>query len=175
MIKHGDVAVREAKEPYTDPRAFVESGSSPEAATNKERLDMQQKTLMPLVKGNKNLLRKAFFKAINQFSGQMMLRKHSDTTGTYAVETTSFILTAKDYICNGIVSVHSDVVKLARDKNKPLLMYIANEDKFLRFNPTTICQNSFRNFRIARGRNVEMVNFKAALAENNHNLGEFKG
>lgn len=112
-------------------------------------------------KGKNNLLKKAFDELLKIFPSEQLVNKFCDEFGIYALETKSFILTAKDYIYNGIVSAHSQAVHQAWVKGKPLLMFIGREHKFLQFNPEKLLENSFLNIRGS----ITMINFDVKLAE----------
>jgi hypothetical protein len=111
-------------------------------------------------KGRKNLLKKAFLQLLKIFPNEKLIRKLSDNFGFFAIETSSFILTAKDYVYNGLVSAHSQAVYHAWIKRKPLLMFIASKNIFLQFDSQTIFDNSYINHRGS----IAMLNFKTSLA-----------
>jgi len=112
-------------------------------------------------KGKKNLLKKAFYELLKIFPNEKVIRKLKDNFGFYAIETPSFILTAKDYVYNGIVSAHSQAVYEAYLQRKPLLMFIASKNIFLQFDSQKVFDFSFVNHRGS----VVMMNFKVSLAD----------
>lgn len=120
-------------------------------------------------KGKKNLLKKGFLKLLEIFPNEKLVRKLKDNFGFFAIETSSFILTAKDYIYNNTVSAHSQAVYHAWVKRKPLLMFIARKNIFLQFDSERIFNNSYINHRGS----VTMLNFKIGLA--NASFGDPNG
>ena len=123
-------------------------------------------------KGKKNLLQEAYSKLLEIYPDEYLIQKYSDNFGTYAIETKSFILVAKSYVYNGIVSAHSQAVYHAWAKGKPLLMFIkhskvknfkasAFSEFFYQFDPDEVFSKSFENMRGS----ITMLNWKVDLAK----------
>lgn len=86
------------------------------------------------------------FKAAERINGRA-LRTRRDKIGIICLEYQSFILVARRYVYQGVVSVHRTVVYYARDNLKKIVMYVDTENGFFVFDPTQILLDSTANTR----------------------------
>jgi len=93
-------------------------------------------------KGERSLL----FKAHELYGGSIIDRLY-DEVGTFALNLAKYILVAKDYIYGNIVSAHKRAVISAFNQNKEILMYIAQDEKFYKFNPRSILEYGNENVK----------------------------
>jgi len=107
-------------------------------------------------KGKGNLL----FKAHNLLGG-IIVDKLEDELGVFALNLINHVLVAKDYIYGNKVSAHKRAVISALNQKKPLIMYIAQENKFYEFDPKMIMNHSDENMK---GKAL-MINFDIKLGE----------
>lgn len=112
---------------------------------------------LPENKGGGKLLKRA----IEKFKYPTIYGLLDDDTGTFAYEVDDYILTAKKYIYGNMVSCHKRAIYAALNQNKLILMYIADADKFYRFNPEAIIKDKETVFN-KKGEN-EMINFRIKL------------
>lgn len=84
-----------------------------------------------------------------------------DDTGKFALITNKGVLVAKRYVWGKLVSCHKQAVWSAFNLNKKLIMYIADVDKFYKFDPTEVIENSQENLK---GESV-MYNFEIKLGK----------
>lgn len=86
------------------------------------------------------------FKAAERINGRA-LRTRRDKIGIICLEYPTFILVARRYVYQGIVSVHRTIVHYARDNLKKIVMYVDTENGFFVFDPTQILSTSTPNTR----------------------------
>ena len=86
------------------------------------------------------------FKAHGLF-GEKILDRLEDEVGTFALNLPQYILVAKDYIYGDIVSAHKRAVISAQNQGKELLMYIAQDQKFYKFDPESILYYGKENMK----------------------------
>jgi len=86
------------------------------------------------------------FKAHGLF-GEKILDRLEDEVGTFALNLPQYVLVAKDYIYGSKVSAHKRAVMSAYNQNKEILMYIAQENKFYKFDPRMIMNYSDENVK----------------------------
>jgi hypothetical protein len=102
------------------------------------------------------LLKKAMEKVINK-TALYPLDKYKDDFGTYAVLFRDFILVAKKESYGWIVSCHKSILEECIKKNKPLCMYVEQQNAFYLFDPREAIKGKI-NLRAG----VEFVNFPYA-------------
>jgi hypothetical protein len=86
------------------------------------------------------------FKAAERINGRA-LRTRRDKIGIICLEYPSFILVARRYVYQGVVSVHRTIVHYARDHFKKIVMFVDEENGFFVFDPTQILSVSTPNTR----------------------------
>lgn len=106
-----------------------------------------------------NLLTQASKKFAELFPEEMPIHFFRDSKGVYCIETRNFILVAKKYIFKNIVSAHAQAVYHAWAKNKKIAMFIAEENRFLFFDPEKVLAVGFTN---KKGKTL-MFNFKVEI------------
>jgi len=74
--------------------------------------------------------------------------KLSDDYGVFAYNLKDFVLVAKDYVMGNCVSAHKRAVISAHNQNKPLVMYLNEQEKFYRFETGEILRKNYgENFK----------------------------
>jgi len=101
-------------------------------------------------KSQKELLKKAKYKL-----NKLILRDFKDSVGRYAFEVDKFVVACRSYLYGYIVSVHKQLVNYAKTKNKKILVYFDDVDKFYMFDPIEIEKFGTIN----RRGEEEMINF----------------
>jgi hypothetical protein len=86
------------------------------------------------------------FKAAERINGRA-LRNRRDKIGIICLEYPSFILVARRYVYQGIVSVHRTIINYARDNWKKIVMYVDETNSFFVFDPDEILAESTQNKR----------------------------
>lgn len=99
-----------------------------------------------------------------------IIEEYRDKVGLWAFETPKAIVTCKRYIYVNQVSCHDPAISLAEEKEKKLVMYVAENnngevlDTYYEF-PIEIAKNGRVNIRKVKGQqnsDVPMKNFKIA-------------
>jgi hypothetical protein len=80
----------------------------------------------------------------------------------YGFNFPEYILVAKDYIYGYIVSCHSQAVGIAMNQQKPLIMYLDEDEKFYEFSAEDIINNHDKNIKGG----IVMMNFDIHLGKN---------
>ncbi|RLG43131.1 MAG: hypothetical protein DRO01_00110 [Thermoproteota archaeon] len=107
------------------------------------------------------MLQKAFRNFIKLFPEEQLFFKHSDASGIYCYETTHYMITAKRYIWNGIISVHNKILFDAYAKQKKIVVFISENNSFYFFKPEKIMDEGYENLR---GK-IIMINFPVKISE----------
>lgn len=86
------------------------------------------------------------FKAAERINGRA-LRTRKDKIGIICLEYPSFVLVARRYVFQGIVSVHRTIINYTKDNFKKIVMYVDEENGFFVFDPAQILKESTPNTR----------------------------
>jgi hypothetical protein len=86
------------------------------------------------------------FEAAERVNGRA-LRTRRDKIGIICLEYPSFVLVARRYVYQGVVSVHRTIVHYARDSLKKIVMFVDSENGFFVFDPVRILAVSTPNTR----------------------------
>jgi hypothetical protein len=88
----------------------------------------------------------------------------ADSKGVFAFNLTNCVLVAKDYIYGNMVSAHKRAIVSAYNQEKPLIMFIGQDNHFYKFSPAVVLQNSRPNERWGE----VMLNFDISLGKRYH-------
>lgn len=83
----------------------------------------------------------------------------ADPQGNFAYVTNKGIFVAKGYNFGYLVSCHLRAVVAAINQKKPLIMYLKNQDRFYRFDPSKILESGQENLK----GEARMINFNIKL------------
>jgi len=117
------------------------------------------------VKKGDSLLRLALNHAKNRGFNIKTRRKLKDNHGLVGYLLPEGILMAREYIWDGIVSVHEKILKYAENNKTDILLYISRERKIFRLKPETIRWNALNVPENYRGGQL-MVNFRLKSERN---------